>query len=129
MRKQEAADELVRQVIAAGLPAPEREYLFAPRDGDDRPLRRWRFDLAWPEHMVACEIDGSIFTGGRHGGAPSAVRDMEKLSAAAVLGWSVIRVDTRRAVAGAGLAWVAAALKPEEWLWPFEGGRRTRRTK
>ena len=42
-----------------GMPAPEYEYRFAPP-------RRWRFDAAYPEHMVAVELEGGIFSRGRH---------------------------------------------------------------
>ena len=48
--------------------------------------RRWRFDFAWPDAQVAVEIDG-----GRH-----ASSDREKLSAAAVLGWRVLRFSTQQ---------------------------------
>ena len=33
------------------IPEPTRELVFAPP-------RKWRFDFAWPEHLVAVEIDG-----------------------------------------------------------------------
>lgn len=33
------------------LPQPVREKKF-------HPIRRWRFDFAWPENLVAVEIDG-----------------------------------------------------------------------
>jgi len=50
--------------------------------------RKWRFDFAFPERMVAVEIDGGQWTanGGRH----ARDGDREKLNAAAVLGWRVL---------------------------------------
>ena len=39
------------QLRVAGLPAPEREFVF-------HPLRKWRFDFAWPEQFVAAEVEG-----------------------------------------------------------------------
>jgi hypothetical protein len=30
------------------------------------PVRRWRFDAAFPARKVAVELDGGIFAAGRH---------------------------------------------------------------
>jgi hypothetical protein len=68
--------------------APAREYVFCPG-------RRWRFDFAWPRFKLAVEIDGATFTGGRHGRGIGAHNDHDKLNAAAVLGWRVLRFDVR----------------------------------
>ena len=72
------------QVRAAGLPEPEREYRF-------HPTRRWRFDFAWPEAMLAVEIEGGIHTRGRHTRATGFVRDAEKYNTAGEMGWTVLR--------------------------------------
>lgn len=74
--------KLLRQ---EGLPAPDTEYVF-------HPTRRWRFDFAWPLHRVALEVEGGIWTKGRHVRGVGYLRDMEKYNAAAVLGWRLIRV-------------------------------------
>lgn len=55
------------------------------------PTRRWRFDFAIPAKFIAIEIDGGIWTRGRHTRGAGMVADMEKLNAAAVLGWRVLR--------------------------------------
>jgi very-short-patch-repair endonuclease len=51
--------------------------------------RRWRFDFACPTKMVAIEIDGGVFTGGRHSGGVGQVADMEKGNEAVLSGWKV----------------------------------------
>ncbi len=64
-------------------PKPEREVRFHPN-------RRWRFDFAWPDSMIAVEVDGRAWHvkgGGRH----AQDSDREKLNAAAALGWRVFR--------------------------------------
>ena len=72
------------QVQAAVLPEPEREYRF-------HPVRLWRFDFAWPAAMLAVEIEGGVYTRGRHTRASGFVRDAEKYNAAAEMGWTVLR--------------------------------------
>lgn len=63
---------------------PEREHYFA------RP-RRWRFDFAFPQHRVAVELEGGVWTGGRHATGAGMVADMDKYNAAASRGWRVLR--------------------------------------
>lgn len=68
---------------AHGLPEPVPEYQF-------HPTRRWRFDYSWPMRMVALEVEGGIWTNGRHTRGSGAVADLEKYSEAAIAGWRVI---------------------------------------
>ena len=75
---------LQRLFRVADVPAPVVEYRFAPP-------RRWRFDAAWPEQMVALEIEGGAFTHGRHVRGSGYLADLEKYSEAAILGWCVVR--------------------------------------
>lgn len=55
------------------------------------PVRLWRFDYAIPDHKVAIEIDGGLWTYGRHNRASGYIADMEKMNAAASLGWIVLK--------------------------------------
>lgn len=73
----------------AGLPAPVPEYHFALGSG-----RRWRFDWAWPERLIALEIEGGTFVkgGGRHQRREGFVADCQKYNHAALSGWIVLRV-------------------------------------
>lgn len=79
-----AALELALRAI--GAPAWEREYRFHEK-------RQWRFDLAWPERRLAVEVDGGTFLvrNGRAVGRHARASDYEKLNAAAVSGWRVLR--------------------------------------
>jgi len=79
---------LARLVLEVGLPKPVIEHPFA------KPLgRRHRFDLAWPERMLALEIDGGVWIrgGGRHNRGAGFLRDQEKFNLATQLGWRVLR--------------------------------------
>lgn len=69
---------------AFGLPDPTPEYRFHPK-------RKWRFDYAWLSYRVAVEIEGGIWTGGRHTRGLGFMKDMEKYNAAAALGWRIFR--------------------------------------
>lgn len=96
----------LRQVKALGLPDPEREMAFGRSVG-----RRWRFDLAWPEVMLAAEIDGGTYSGGRHVSPLGFERDAEKMSWAAILGWRVLRFTSKTVESGYGVQMLAEAFK------------------
>lgn len=66
------------------LPAPLAEYQFA------KP-RKWAFDYAWPMgDGLALEIQGGLFTGGRHVRGAALLKEQEKLCEAAIRGWRVL---------------------------------------
>lgn len=67
-----------------GVPAPVPEFKF-------HASRRWRFDYAWPSVRLALEVEGGVFTGGRHTNPMGFLKDMEKYNAAAALGWRIVR--------------------------------------
>lgn len=58
------------------------------------PGRKWRFDYAFPSRKIAIEIDGAIWTLGRHNRPRGYLNDMEKLNTAASMGWLVLRFST-----------------------------------
>ncbi|EIP99360.1 hypothetical protein OpiT1DRAFT_03874 [Opitutaceae bacterium TAV1] len=53
--------------------------------------RRWRFDYAWPRYRVALEVEGGVWTGGRHTRGKGFLGDVEKYNTAAAMGWRVLR--------------------------------------
>lgn len=74
---------------AHGLPLPVREYRFDP-------VRRWRFDYAWPDRLVALEQEGGVWTQGRHVRPLGVLKDIEKYNAATLAGWSVFRATPQQ---------------------------------
>lgn len=72
----------------------ERHGLTAEFEHRFHPTRRWRFDAAIPEMMLGIEIDGAVWTGGRHTRGAGFLRDQEKFREAAILGWRVLRFST-----------------------------------
>ena len=93
----------------AGLPAPRREHRF-------HPTRRWRFDLAWPDALVAVEVEGGAYSGGRHTRGKGFEGDCEKYNEASLDGWTLIRVTPKMINDGRALAWIERALALEH-LW------------
>lgn len=53
--------------------------------------RKFRFDFAWPEYMLAVEIEGGAGTGGRHTRKRGFQSDCEKYNHALLNGWRVLR--------------------------------------
>jgi very-short-patch-repair endonuclease len=58
---------------------PEREYVFCP-------YRDWAFDLAYPDLMMAVELEGQS-----HNRFGQSNKDMEKFNYATRDGWKVLR--------------------------------------
>jgi very-short-patch-repair endonuclease len=56
------------------------------------PTRRWRFDYANIVQKIAVEIEGGVFTRGRHTRGKGYIEDCVKYNAAAALGWRVLRI-------------------------------------
>ncbi|GAB4528477.1 MAG: hypothetical protein OHK0046_47340 [Anaerolineae bacterium] len=63
---------------------PEQEYRFTKG-------RRWRFDRAWPKYKVAVELEGGVYSGGRHTRGKGYIADCDKYNSAALAGWLVLR--------------------------------------
>lgn len=74
------------------------------------PERKWRLDLAWPEVMVALEVQGGLFVQGKHGRGEGASRDHEKLNEAQLSGWIVIQCQPREIASEQVREWVLRAI-------------------
>nr|DAM65294.1 MAG TPA: DNA mismatch endonuclease [Caudoviricetes sp.] len=55
------------------------------------PKRRWRFDYAIPEYKIALEVEGGVWTQGRHTRPQGFLGDVEKYNQATLMGWRVFR--------------------------------------
>ena len=85
------------------IPPPTREVQFCD-------ARRWRFDFAWPDRMLALEIDGGAWAHGRHTRGAGFIGDMEKINEAQILGWTVLRCTPDDVQTGAVFALIARAI-------------------
>ena len=101
------------QAKEAGWPKPEREVRFAPP-------RRWRADYYWHARViefspfrntetacdVALEIEGGIWTKGRHTRGKGYLADMEKYNTMTAMGVRLIRLTPSQVCAGELTAWL-----------------------
>lgn len=93
---------LLWQIKVDGLPEPAQEYRFAPP-------RRWRFDLAWPDQLLAVEVQGAVWRQGRHSRGAGQLADMDKSNAAVLLGWRVLHFGAQHIDNGTALETIKAA--------------------
>jgi len=79
-----------------GIPIPQTEHQFCAS-------RKWRFDFAWPLQRLALEVEGGVWTGGRHTRGSGFVKDLAKYNTAASMGWRVVRCEPRHLMTQATL--------------------------
>ena len=91
------------QLRADKLPEPVREHKFHER-------RKWRFDFCWPDKMLAVEVEGGIWTGGRHTRGDGYEKDAEKYNAATEMGWRILRFTPKYLRSGEALEQVKRIL-------------------
>jgi len=71
------------------LPIPVFEYQFHPK-------RKWRADYCWIDEKIILEVEGGVWTGGRHTRGSGFAKDMEKYNNAALLGFRLLRVTPQQ---------------------------------
>jgi hypothetical protein len=86
---------------------PEKEYRFYSK-------RKWRFDFCFPSIKCAIEIEGGVWSNGRHTRGSGFIDDCEKYNMATALGWSVFRCATTSHVA---MAICFVLSKPQYTNW------------
>lgn len=82
----------------------EQEYKFHPE-------RNWRADFLITGSKILIEVEGGIWSGGRHTRGKGFIADMEKYNAAAVMGFKVLRFDTQQVKSGLAIRQIEGLLK------------------
>ena len=97
------ADTLLRQIMLAKLPIPQREL----RPWTDR---RFRLDLAWPDRLMCAEVDGGEWIAGQHGRGQGMIDDCTKANRLVLEGWAVFRFCGTQVRDGSALTVLERAL-------------------
>jgi hypothetical protein len=74
--------------------------------------RKWRFDFAFPDALVALECEGGVWTGGRHTRGAGFLKDVEKYNRAALLGWRILRTTPNELCMTETIQMLKQAVKP-----------------
>ena len=68
-----------------------------------RRARNWRCDFAWPDRRLIVEVEGGVYTQGRHVRPSGFTKDLEKYNALTEAGWKVLRFSRREVTSGEAL--------------------------
>nr|WP_314137723.1 DUF559 domain-containing protein [Acinetobacter lwoffii] len=71
----------------------EQEFKFHPE-------RKWKADFHLVGKKILVEVEGGIWSGGRHTRGKGYLGDMEKYNAATMMGYQVIRFSTEQVKSG-----------------------------
>ncbi|WP_434728258.1 DUF559 domain-containing protein [Acinetobacter sp. PVC-6A] len=74
----------------------EQEYKFHPE-------RKWRADFLITGTKILIEVEGGIWSGGRHTRGRGYIGDMEKYNSAAMMGFTVLQFSTEQVKAGVAI--------------------------
>jgi hypothetical protein len=96
--------KLYTRLQHTGLPLGVGQHRFVPG-------RMYRFDRAWVDQRVAVEVQGGIWTGGRHARGSGIAAECVKLSIAAALGWRVLPVTVEMIESGQAVELIRQALE------------------
>ena len=108
-------EELALQLKLAKFPTPIREYrIFSKIKKAGLIKKKSRCDFVWPEYMLIVEVEGGIWTNGRHVRGTGFINDCEKYNEATLLGYKVLRVTAEHIKSGQALNWIEEALKTIE---------------
>lgn len=80
-----------------------KEYRFHPK-------RLWRFDYALPDYKIALEVEGGVWTQGRHTRPQGFLGDVDKYNTATLMGWRLFRTTPEQLYTQKTLGMLKAAV-------------------
>ena len=101
---------LETQLIQAGVTGYVKQHKF-------HPTRRFRFDYAWVDAMLAVECEGGTWARRRTGHTTGAgyAANCLKYAEGVILGWRILRFTTDQIDDGTALRYILAALNISEF--------------
>lgn len=94
-RESVGESELAMQLRAVKIPF-EQEFRFHPK-------RKWRADFHLIDKKILIEVEGGIWSDGRHTRGKGYIGDMEKYNSATMMGYQVIRFSTEQVKSGSAI--------------------------
>ena len=82
----------------------EQEFQF-------HPTRKWRADFHIKNTKLLIEVEGGIWSGGRHTRGKGYLGDMEKYNAATMMGFQVLRFSTEQVTSGFAIKQIEGLVK------------------
>jgi very-short-patch-repair endonuclease len=106
MRKSAGEEWLYGALQMLRLPLPERQFRFHPK-------RKWQIDFCWPHRKLAVEIEGGVWSNGRHTRPQGFIKDMEKYNALSIMGYTLLRFTTQQVKSGMAINALDPLLRAE----------------
>lgn len=83
-------------ILSSGFPRPTREFHFLSG-------RRYAADFAWVDYNLLVEIEGGVWSGGRHTRGKGFTEDCRKYNLAQIEGYDVLRFTAEMVESGEAL--------------------------
>ena len=74
-------------------------------------IRKWRADFYIKNTKLLIEVEGGIWSGGRHTRGKGYLGDMEKYNAATMMGFQVLRFSTEQVTSGFAIKQIEGLVK------------------
>lgn len=96
-RRDKQIESMGESILALQLKAQRIEF---DREFRFHPKRKWRADFHLNSKKILIEVEGGIWSGGRHTRGKGYIDDMEKYNAATMMGYQVLRFSTEQVKSG-----------------------------
>jgi very-short-patch-repair endonuclease len=76
-----------------------------------KPRRRYRADFAWPELKLLVEVEGGVYSGGRHVRGKGFTEDLHRSNLAQLENYMILRFTGEQIKSGLALDLIERAIK------------------